>query len=562
MALRVNSVRTQLTTAFGFLLLIIVAMSAVAIVALHDATQTFSSYVNGIDARKSVAEGIRGAILRRDLAMRDLVLAATPGQMDEAVARIRQTNNEANRLVRQLQDMASHASDASATTIQRIEAVEKVEADYSPLALRIAEQGEAHHRDEALKLIDEQGRPALVSVLQALDAYMSYTQDRSQHLLEQYSQDHRTDRNIILILAACSLIGALVLSIRITANILKSLGAEPTTLKAIAARVAQGDLRPIREVAAAKPGSVLASMGEMQSNLIERLRAVAAAAKHIEMSSTQIAASNTDLSTRTEAQASSLEETAAALSQLSASVTQTAENARHASTLVDGVDEAILQSSRMLEAVRAQMDQINVSSGKMGDIVGTIDSIAFQTNILALNAAVEAARAGGHGKGFAVVASEVRALAQRSSASAKEIRKLIDTSVEQIRQGGNVAKDAEAAMSHMTANAGKVGLTIKEIAHASIEQSEGIAQINLAVGQIDSATQSNAALVEMTASASSALQLEAQNQSAAVGYFRFDEGERLQQLDEAAPVVALQARRVAQLSYAIPQPGLRNLRTN
>ncbi|ALM84055.1 hypothetical protein ASB57_14700 [Bordetella sp. N] len=550
MTLRFNSVRTQLTTAFSFLLVIIVAMSILAIYALHDATEAFSSFVHGIDARKSVAEEIRGAILRRDLAMRDLVLAGTPSQVNEAAERVRQTDNEANRLVRQLKDMAVHASDASATTIEKIEAVERVEAKYSPLARRIAELGAARQHDEALRSIDEQGRPALASVLQALDDYASYTRDRSQHLLAQYEQDDRTDRNIILTLAAISLIGALLLSIRITGNILKSLGAEPTTLKAIAARVAQGDLRPIREVAAAKPGSVLASMGDMQSNLIARLTAVAAAARQIEMSSTQIAASNTDLSTRTEAQAGSLEETAAALAQLSASVTQTAENAMHASVLVDGVDEAISQSTRMIEAVRTQMDQISASSGKMGDIIGTIDSIAFQTNILALNAAVEAARAGGHGKGFAVVASEVRALAQRSSASAKEIRKLIDESVEQIRRGGNVAKDAETAMGHMTANAGKVGLTIKEIAHASVEQSEGIAQINLAVSQIDSATQSNAALVETTASASSALQLEAQNQSAAVGYFKFDEADNVQKAADSAPTPALQARRIPQLSYA------------
>lgn len=179
-----------------------------------------------------------------------------------------------------------------------------------------------------------------------------------------------------------------------------------------------------------------------------------------------------------------------------------------------------------MEAMRNQMRRISDSSGKMGEIITTIESIAFQTNILALNAAVEAARAGEQGKGFAVVASEVRTLAHRSATAAKEIKDLIDGSMQQVQQGRSLAEQVQETMQEMVRNAGGISQIIRQITQANTEQSAGIDQINSAVGQIDTATQQNAALVEATASAAMSLQEQARTQADALTYFRFEAADR------------------------------------
>ena len=246
----------------------------------------------------------------------------------------------------------------------------------------------------------------------------------------------------------------------------------------------------------------------------------------------EISAGNSDLSARTEEQASRLEETASSMEQINATVKQNADNARQANELTRSSNEVAERGGAMVGKVVDTMGAIQESSKKIADIIGVIDSIAFQTNILALNAAVEAARAGEQGRGFAVVASEVRSLAQRSATAAKEIKALIDSSVGKVDDGARLVQEAGQTMTEVVASFQKVARYVTEIAEASREQSTGIEQVAQAVGHMDEATQQNAALVEQAAAAAESLEEQARSLVQTVAMFRLAEG--------AAPLAATQ----------------------
>lgn len=239
----------------------------------------------------------------------------------------------------------------------------------------------------------------------------------------------------------------------------------------------------------------------------------------------EIASGNADLSTRTESQASSLEETASSMEELTSTVKQSAESARHAHQLVTSTVDIAVNGGEVVEQVISTMGSIKESSGKIADIIGVIDGIAFQTNLLALNAAVEAARAGEQGRGFAVVAAEVRNLAQRSASAAKEIKTLIGDSVEKVEMGRKLVDDAGEAMGDIVTSVQLVAEIISGTAAASLQQSAGIEQINQAVGQMDEMTQQNAALVEQAAAAAESLQNQAVKLAELVGTFKLVQGE-------------------------------------
>jgi methyl-accepting chemotaxis protein len=311
----------------------------------------------------------------------------------------------------------------------------------------------------------------------------------------------------------------------IARSLVAALGAEPADLGDAAQRVAQGDLSPVRGAGQAPAGSVLASMGAMQAQLVGLIGQVRSSADSIATASAQIAQGNNDLSSRTEEQASALEETAASMEQLSATVKQNADNARQANQLAQGASAVAIKGGDVVGQVVNTMKGISDSSRKIADIIGVIDGIAFQTNILALNAAVEAARAGEQGRGFAVVASEVRNLAGRSAEAAKEIKSLISASVERVEQGTALVDQAGATMTDVVGSIKRVTDIMGEISAASTEQSAGVAQVGEAVTQMDQATQQNAALVEEGAAAAESMKVQSQHLVHAVSVFKLGQGD-------------------------------------
>ncbi len=289
-------------------------------------------------------------------------------------------------------------------------------------------------------------------------------------------------------------------------------------------KLGQGDLTArLPEVPARSRNEVHALydyLRRTQGNLQQTIGTVRTSVDEINLGADEIAAGNADLSSRTEQQAASLQQTAASMEQLAAVVRQNSDNAGTANELAAAASRVAEEGGRAVDGVVERMGRISAGSSKIGEIVGVIDGIAFQTNILALNAAVEAARAGEQGKGFAVVASEVRSLAQRSAQAAREIKELIEDALEEVQAGEQQVQSAGTTMRELLSSVGRVSQIMNDISTASNEQSSGIDQVNTAIMQMDSVTQQNAALVEEAATAAESLREQARKLSEAVAVFR------------------------------------------
>ncbi|MGC4059866.1 MAG: methyl-accepting chemotaxis protein [Aquabacterium sp.] len=285
--------------------------------------------------------------------------------------------------------------------------------------------------------------------------------------------------------------------------------------------VAEGDLtRTVLANRNDEIGDMQKALASMMNSLSDMVHQVRTGADSVATASSEIAQGNTDLSARTENQASSLQETAASVEEMAGTVRTNADNAHQANQLASAASDVAARGGDVVGQVVDTMTGIQSSSQKISDIIGVIDGIAFQTNILALNAAVEAARAGEQGRGFAVVAGEVRSLAQRSAQAAREIKTLINDSVEKVNAGSQLVSAAGDTMSDVVNQVRKVTDLVGEIAHASTEQSQGIGQINQAVSQLDQTTQQNAALVEQSMAAAESLKAQARKLAEAVAVFK------------------------------------------
>ena len=321
---------------------------------------------------------------------------------------------------------------------------------------------------------------------------------------------------MVALVCALATAGILVMLVNQLTRPLRRLGEAMTEMAS-----GDADLRMRLEVKGTDELAVIGSgFNVFVARIHEVLLKVQSSAANVAESSAEIAQGNNDLSARTEQQASSLEETAASVEQLAGTVKENAGNARQANELAASAQEVARKSGAVVAKVIETMTSINSSSNKIVDIISVIDGIAFQTNILALNAAVEAARAGEQGRGFAVVATEVRNLAQRSAAAAKEIKTLIDDSVGKVATGSKLVDEAGLTMQLVVDSVERVTSIMAEITVATEEQSQGIAQVNEAIGQMDGVTQQNAALVEQAAAAAESLQDQAARLEEAVSLFK------------------------------------------
>ncbi|MFO1251528.1 methyl-accepting chemotaxis protein [Inhella sp.] len=337
---------------------------------------------------------------------------------------------------------------------------------------------------------------------------------------QQYAAAAAAERRSTWTIAGLTLV-ALVLGAALAWRITRSITGPTQTALRLAQAVAGGDLRTRIEVRGHDEiAQLLEALAEMNDKLGAVVNQVRMSADSIATGSAEIATGNADLSQRTEQQAANLEETAASMEQMSATVRHNADTARSATELAASASQVAERGGAVVGQVVATMDEISASSKRIADIIGTIDGIAFQTNILALNAAVEAARAGEQGRGFAVVAGEVRSLASRSAEAAKEIKSLIGASVERVDAGSRQVAEAGRTMNEIVAQVGRVASLIQEMDHASREQAQGIGQVSEAVADLDRATQQNAALVEQAAAAAESLKQQAKAMNEVVGVFR------------------------------------------
>ncbi|EKZ99210.1 MULTISPECIES: methyl-accepting chemotaxis protein [Cupriavidus] len=327
--------------------------------------------------------------------------------------------------------------------------------------------------------------------------------------------------NRVLILVCVGMVAS-VLLIVVVHLALRKLVVAPLHLACdLIMRVADGDLTiKVPEAGRNEIGQLLRALSRMQHGLTDTVAKVRAGSDAVTTGAKEIAAGNTDLSSRTEQQSSALEQTAASMEELTSTVANNAESATRASGLARDAADLASRGGEVVRGVVQTMSEINASSQKIVDIIGVIDGIAFQTNILALNAAVEAARAGEQGRGFAVVAGEVRALAQRSAGAAKEIKSLIDSSVDKVGAGSAQVEQAGSTIEDIVVAVRRLADTVNEISAASIEQSSGISQVSEAVSQMEQVNQQNAALVEQAAAAADSLESQANQLAAAVTTFK------------------------------------------
>ncbi|MCH5050812.1 methyl-accepting chemotaxis protein [Pectobacterium aquaticum] len=449
------------------------------------------------------------------IVIRNLTMREDSRKMQEEKTHIDNMIARNNALLAKIRDRAidQHSQEL-------IAALDRVRPTYndsitSAIALVIA-----HRNKEAqdLLLTDVQAKQDIV--FSALNDMVSWQEKITVDAANQSLKNATRAGTLMVIIALLAVVLGAMISWWITRTIKRQLGGEPAYTLEVTRQVAQGNLAVAIELRDGDTTSVLAAMEDMRQNLSNLVGQVHQSSESIATGATQIAMGNTDLSQRTEEQAANLQETAASMEQMNTTVKQNAATVRTATELAHSASTTAQKGGDAVNNVVRTMEDIIASSRKIGDIIGVIDSIAFQTNILALNAAVEAARAGEQGRGFAVVAGEVRSLAQRSASAAREIKDLISVSVANVEMGEKQVNDAGITIKEIVEKSQHVANLLSEIGLTTHEQEQGVAQVNDAVNQLDQVTQQNAALVEESASAADSLSEQARTLLELMGVFK------------------------------------------
>ncbi|CAN7544893.1 methyl-accepting chemotaxis protein [Acidovorax delafieldii] len=507
-------ISTRLAVAFAVMVLLLVALGAVGLV--RSANQR-AELKDVIDVRIPIVKtlgALNDGVNEQAIQLRNLAIFTSDAIVKSATNQISASAADVDAQYKTLTALVTSekGKELMARMQQRRGDFLKLRDQY----LTTLQQGQ---RDEALKLLEEQLRPAQRAYMAAIDEQFEFQSQRTVDAGARAEAAAVSLQRDVLIAGALAIAIAIFLAITIIRSITRPLAQAVEA----ADRVASGDLSgQIVVQSKDETGHLLSALQRMQQSLVNTVSSVRQNAEGVASASAQIASGNNDLSARTEQQASALEETAASMEELGSTVRQNADNARAANQLAVSASTVAVQGGDVVAEVVETMKGINASSNKIADIISVIDGIAFQTNILALNAAVEAARAGEQGRGFAVVAGEVRNLAGRSAEAAKEIKALITASVERVEQGTALVDKAGATMTEVVSAIRRVTDIMGEISAASSEQSAGVGQVGEAVTQMDQATQQNAALVEEMAAAASALNAQAGELVNAVAVFKLD----------------------------------------
>ena len=552
------SISRKLTLAFSLLVAILMGASVLSVVSLSQSQRDFDSFVSDEFSRGGLARDVRAAASARAVAARNLILLNGPEDVKAETAAVKAAHERVQERLAMLQKAVTNTKEVSSDERTLLDKLTKLEAQYGPVALDIVDKALAGKKDEATLKMNEQCQPLLKQLISTTTEYSRLIAASGAKGIKQSAENFRSKRLMLIASSLAAIVAAIALATLINRSLMRSLGADPLELSAAAKRVSSGNLGPVPGSANAPANSVLASLGEMQTALASIVSSVRTSATSIEAGSQEIATGNTDLSHRTEQQASNLQQSASSMEEMTATVKQNSDTAQQASQLASSARQAAEHGGSVVGQVVTTMNEITASSRKIADIISVIDGIAFQTNILALNAAVEAARAGEQGRGFAVVAGEVRTLAQRSAQAAKEIKSLIEASVEKVETGSALVNTAGSAMTEIVGEVSRVADLIGEISAATREQTSGINHIGSAVAQLDQSTQQNAALVEEMAAAASTLNQQAHALVTSVAVFSLA-GDGMQAATPA-PRAPLHTPPRPQVQSPKPAPALRQPR--
>ncbi len=506
------NIGTRLTLAFAAVLLITAAIAVIGVWRLGSLKDT-SREIGTVELQRSLlaqrwASQININWVRASAALKTSDTAYIDALQKDMAATSKAISDDQKELEAMVQDEPTKALMASVAKNRKI----YVDAR----AALIKRQKDGENISDA---VDRELRPLAETYLKSVDEVAQHARKMLAEVQAHAESVASTSQIALGSGAAVSVVLGMLLAGLATRSITRPLQQAAGSAEAIA----DGDLsRAIQVEGKDEAARLLQALSQMRNNLARIVGNVRQNADGVATASAEIATGNSDLSMRTEQQASALQETAASMEELSSTVKQNADNARQANQLAQSASTVAIKGGEVVAEVVETMRGINDSSKKISDIISVIDGIAFQTNILALNAAVEAARAGEQGRGFAVVASEVRSLASRSAEAAKEIKNLINDSVNRVEQGNALVDQAGVTMSEVVASIRRVTDIMGEISAASTEQSQGVAQVGEAITLMDQATQQNAALVEESAAAAASLKTQAQQMVEAVSVFKLD----------------------------------------
>jgi methyl-accepting chemotaxis protein len=504
----------RLGLGFAAVLCLMVLLAVCAFSSLSKLNENIDVILNDNLRKLSIAQDMSDELHVITRVMRNMVILSDKDAIKAEQEKLVKARNQYIALRETLEKVPK-----SAAAVAQLDAIKQLHETARPLNDKVVQLALENRDEEATTLLLKQAAPATEQWQQALIQYVDRQKERSKGQSESAAKTYEEAAALMWSIAGLAVVLGGVVAWLITRSITRPLREAIT----IAQTVADGDLtQRITVRSQDETGQLIQALKAMNESLVKIVDEVRAGTDTIATASGQIAAGNHDLSSRTEEQASSLEETASSMEELTSTVKQNADNAHQANQLAMKASDVAGKGGMVVSQVVDTMASINQASNKIVDIISVIDGIAFQTNILALNAAVEAARAGEQGRGFAVVAAEVRTLAQRSAGAAKEIKALIDTSVEKVDAGAALVNQAGATMDEIVNSIKQVTDIMGDIAAASQEQTAGIEQINQAITQMDQVTQQNAALVEEATAASEAMQDQAGNLARMVSVFKLD----------------------------------------
>ena len=542
MILRNLSIGTRLAAGFGTVLVVMLAASVAATYIGQKSRDEFAAVVERAGSKERLAADIKALALEQSATMRNIGLQTDIKAMQGDEDRARRLGKSFHASLEKLAGMVNTQAEREV-----ISALQKLESAVEEPFVQALGLSTSFRTEEAAAVILKELDPNIQRRLAELDKLIELQQKAYAEAVANAITTGNRVAGTVYSLQAAVLVMAMLLAFFTTRSITRPLGEAVE----VARRVAAGDLTSrVQSKGSDETAKLLGALREMNVGLSDIVTSIREGAESIAVGAQQVASGNQQLSSRTEEHASALEETASTLEEFTTTVRQNAEHANQANALAGEASQTAQRGGEVVSRVVTTMHEVTESSKKISDIIAVIDGISFQTNILALNAAVEAARAGEQGRGFAVVASEVRSLAQRSAASAKEIRGLIESSVGRVEAGARLVEQAGKTMDELVMSVKQVAAIMGEIAAASQEQSSGIEQINRAITQMDQVVQMNASLVEEATAAATSMAQQASSLAKSVAQFRIESESVPAVASNDAPVSTIAAPKHAPLRLA------------